>query len=261
VALAAALAQPGGGGLRLCYQPIVDATSEALVAIEALVRWDRPGHGLLAPDSFIPIAEASALIIGLDCWVLDEAARQLVEWSGDSVLANIPLSVNISGRHLLSRRLPGHISSVLARTGIDPRRLTVEITETVVLEDLVVAADELEAVRALGVKVAIDDFGTGHTSLAHLQQLPIDTIKIDRSFISQLDAKRGRALVRMVTGFGRSMDITVVAEGVETSAELSVLQAMGADQVQGYLLSRPLEPEALVVWATQAALTRTSSSA
>jgi diguanylate cyclase (GGDEF)-like protein len=260
-ALGAALALPDGGGLSLSYQPILDAATEALFGVEALVRWDRPGHGMLPPDAFIPIAESTDLIVELDCWVLDEVARQLLLWDENPVLAGIPVSVNISGRHLLSRRLPAHISSVLARTGIAPERMTVEITETVVLDDLLAAADELEAVRALGVKVAIDDFGTGYTSLAQLQQLPIDTIKIDRSFVSQLDAKRGRALVRMVTVFGRSMDITVVAEGVETAAELSALQGMGADHVQGFLLSRPLRPDALATWATHVARTRRSSIA
>ncbi|MDX6198687.1 MAG: hypothetical protein QOJ79_1838 [Actinomycetota bacterium] len=260
-ALAAALTQAHGGGLRLNYQPIVDAATERLVGLEALVRWDRTGHGILPPDAFIPIAESTDLIVELDCWVLDEVVRQLVVWGEDPVLADIPVSVNISGRHLLSRTLPTHISSALARTGVEPGRIMVEITETVVLDDLLAAADELEAVRALGVKVAIDDFGTGHTSLAHLQQLPIDTIKIDRSFVSQLDAKRGRALVRMVTVFGRSMDITVVAEGVETSAELSTLQGMGADHVQGYLLSRPLGADAVATWAAHVAGTPRSSIA
>jgi diguanylate cyclase (GGDEF)-like protein len=260
-ALAAALVAPDSGGLRLCYQPIVEAATEALVGLEALVRWDRPGHGLLSPDAFIPIAETSDLIIDLDCWVLEQAVRQLAVWDTDPAFAGIPVSINVSGRHLLSRRLPGHLSSVLTRTGTLPHRLTVEITETVLLQDLFAAADELQAVRALGIKVAIDDFGTGYTSLAHLQQLPIDTIKIDRSFVSQLDAKRGRALVRMVTVFGKSMDINVIAEGVETDEELAILQAIGADQVQGYLLSRPLDPQALGIWATHTALTRTSSSA
>jgi diguanylate cyclase (GGDEF)-like protein len=260
VALAGALEDPAGG-LRLNYQPIVDAASRRLVAVEALMRWDRPGHGWLPPDAFIPVAEASALIIDVDCWVLDRAAAQLVAWSEVPALADIPVSVNISGRHLLSGQLVGHIIDVLDRTGVDPHRLSIEITETVLLEDLVVAASELHAVRALGVKVAIDDFGTGYTSLAHLQQLPMDAIKIDRSFISQLDAQRGRALVRMVTVFGRSMDITVVAEGVETAAELATLQSMGADRLQGYLLSRPLEPDAMSAWATQSALARTSSIA
>ncbi|MEA3077288.1 MAG: hypothetical protein QOF60_2196 [Actinomycetota bacterium] len=247
-ALTTALADPSGGGLRLHYQPVLDAASAKLVGVEALIRWDRPGHGLLPPDSFIPVAEASALIVELDRWVLDEATRQLVEWSAVPELAGVPVAVNISGRHLLSRTLADHIGDALDRSGVHPSRLTIEITETVLLADLVVAASELDLVRALGVHVAIDDFGTGYTSLAHLQQLPIDTIKIDRCFISQLNARRGNALVRLVTDLGHAIDINIVAEGVETRQELAALQAMGADHIQGYLLSRPLEPAALVLW-------------
>jgi diguanylate cyclase (GGDEF)-like protein len=248
-ALSIALADPSGGGLELHYQPVLEAGSGVLVGVEALVRWDRPGHGLQQPDSFIPVAEATALIIDLDCWVLNEATRQLVAWSTIAELAEIPVAVNISGRHLLSRQLPDHIREVLDRSGIAARRLSVEITETVFLSDLVGAAAELDAVRALGVKVAIDDFGTGYTSLAHLQQLPIDTLKIDRSFISQLDAQRGSSLVRMVTDLGHAIGINIVAEGVETDGELSALKAIGADHVQGWLLCKPLEPAALSAWA------------
>jgi diguanylate cyclase (GGDEF)-like protein len=248
-ALTAALSDSSGGGLQLHYQPVLDAASGRMVGAEALIRWDRPGHGRLAPDAFIPIAEATALIIDLDRWVLAEATRQLVEWSEIAELAEVPVSINISGRHLLSGLLSGHIRAALDETGIDPSRLSVEITETVLLTDLVAAAVELDAVRALGVKVAIDDFGTGYTSLAHLQHLPIDTIKIDRSFISQLNVRRGNSLVRMVTDLGHAIDINIVAEGVETTDELSALQAMGADHLQGYLLSRPLDPEAMATWA------------
>jgi EAL domain-containing protein (putative c-di-GMP-specific phosphodiesterase class I) len=250
-ALTAALAHPVGGELRLHYQPVLEAKSGVLVGTEALIRWDRPGHGLILPDAFIPIAEATALIIDLDCWVLNEAARQLVAWSAVPALAEVPVAVNISGRHLLSRQLPDHLRSVLEHTGIDPKRLSIEITETVLLADLAAAAAELDMVRALGITVAIDDFGTGYTSLAHLQQLPIDTIKIDRSFISQLNMRRGSSLVRMVTDLGHAIDLNIVAEGVETAEEMDVLQAMGADQLQGYLLSRPLEPAAMGAWAQQ----------
>jgi diguanylate cyclase (GGDEF)-like protein len=261
-ALTAALADPAGGGLKLQYQPVLDAASGALVSVEALIRWDRPGHGLLDPDSFIPIAEATALIIDLDCWVLNEATRQLVAWSADVELAEVPVAVNISGRHLLSSQLPDHMRAALDQTGVDPHRLTIEITETVLINDLVVAAAELDAVRALGVKVAIDDFGTGYTSLAHLQQLPIDTIKIDRSFVSQLNGRRGSSLVRMVTDLGHAIDINIVAEGVETNEEMTALQAMGADHLQGFLLSRPLEPAALATWihGRAAATGQTSAS-
>jgi diguanylate cyclase (GGDEF)-like protein len=252
-ALSASLADPVGGGLQLLYQPVVAADSGVLLGVEALIRWNRPGHGVQHPDSFIPIAEATALIIDLDCWVLNEATRQLVAWSDVAELAEIPVAVNISGRHLLSRQLPTHIRDVLARTGIAARRLTIEITETVFLADLVSAAAELDAVRALGIKVAIDDFGTGYTSLAHLQRLPIDTLKIDRSFIRQLSAKRGNSLVRMVTDLAHAIDVDIVAEGVETRGELTALQAIGADCVQGYLVSQALDPSALSIWARQRA--------
>jgi EAL domain-containing protein (putative c-di-GMP-specific phosphodiesterase class I) len=181
--------------------------------------------------------------------VLSEAVRQLAVWSTVSELADIPMSVNISGRHLLSHQLSGNVRAVLEASGVDPSRLSIEITETVLLNDLIDAAAELDAVRALGVRVALDDFGTGFTSLAHLQRLPIDTIKIDRSFVSQLNHEQGTSLVRMVTDLGHAIDVNVVAEGVETPEEMHALQDMGADQLQGFLLSRPLPPDALLAWA------------
>jgi diguanylate cyclase (GGDEF)-like protein len=250
-ALAEAIAAPGGGGLVLHYQPVLDVATRCVVGVEALVRWIRPGHGFLPPDAFIPIAEATSLIIDLDRWVLGEAVRRLVDWSDDPELARLPIAVNISGRHVCSGHLPGFLAELLGATGIDPRRLTIEITETVLLDDLERAATELDAVRALGIHVALDDFGTGYTSLAHLQHLSIDSIKIDRSFISQLSSRRGQALVRMVTDLGHAIDRIVLAEGVETDDELTVLGGIGVDQVQGYLLARPLDLAALVEWMRQ----------
>lgn len=248
-ALTVALADPTGGGLQLHYQPVLNTATRALVGVEALIRWDRPGHGLLSPDSFIPIAEATALIVDVDRWVLGEAVRQLVAWSTDALLPRLPVSVNISGRHLLSRQLPEHIRAVLDDAGLETDRLNIEITETVLLTDLVSAGSELDAVRALGINVAIDDFGTGYTSLAHLQQLPIDTIKIDRSYTREVNRQRGDSLMRMITDLGHALDINVVAEGVETADELERLQRIGVDQVQGFLFSRPLRPDALAIWA------------
>ncbi|HXR54041.1 MAG TPA: EAL domain-containing protein, partial [Acidimicrobiales bacterium] len=247
-ALALALAEPDGGGLLLHFQPILRAGSGAIAGVEALVRWNRPGRGFLPPDAFVPIAESTSLIIELDRWVLAEVGRHLLSWSEDPELAHIPVAVNISGRHLQSGELVRHIASFLEQTGLDPSRLEIEITETVLLDDLVVAAAELDAVRGLGVRVAIDDFGTGYTSLAHLRHLPIDMIKIDRSLVAQLNLRRGSSLVRMVTDLGHAIDLGVIAEGVETDEELSVLRDMGADEVQGYLISGPLDPARLKAW-------------
>ena len=261
LALSAALADPSGGGLSLHYQPILDTAAGTLAGVEALIRWDRPGHGPLAPDRFIPIAESSSLIIAVDRWVIDRVIDQLTAWSSVPELADIPVAVNISGRHLLSGQLPQHLRTALERSGIDAGRLSIELTETVVLDDLVTAAFELQAVRDLGISVAIDDFGTGYTSLAHLQQLPIDSIKIDRSLIGQLDMKRGLALVRMVAVLGHAIDVTVIGEGVETQTELNALQIMGADQLQGFLLSRPMTSDALVPWAREHAILARSETA
>ncbi len=188
------------------------------------------------------------MIIDLDQWVLAEVSRQLLAWSDDPEMAHLPVAVNISGRHLQSGHLTQHLAAMLALTGINPERLTIEITETVLLDDLITSAAELDTVRALGIGVAIDDFGTGYTSLTHLQHLPIDIIKIDRSFVGQLGVKRTRTLVRTVTELGHAINAAIIAEGVETETELQALREIGADQVQGYLLSRPLSASALAEW-------------
>ena len=188
----------GGAGLFLQYQPIIDAPSGELSSVEALVRWHRPGHGRCQPDDFIPAAEASDLIIRLDCWVLATALAQQREWDR-SGLGEIDVAVNISGRHLLSGRLVEHVSQALGASGVEPRRLSLELTETVLLTDLPAVAIEMERLRGLGVRVSIDDFGTGYTSLAHLQHLTVDEIKIDRSYVQQLPGGRDSSLVRMVT--------------------------------------------------------------
>ncbi len=239
----------GGGGLVLFYQPLVD-TSKTLRGVEALIRWERPGQGLLAPDRFVPIAEASELIIELDSWVLATAARQMKAWSTDPHLADLKVSVNISARHVLSRQLPDHLRAVLADTGIDPCQLTIELTETMLIDDLSIVAAELAAVRQLGARIAVDDFGTGYTSLAHLQHLPIDTVKIDRSFITSIDIAKDASLIRMITELAHELGLSTVSEGVETDEQFITLQDLGADQIQGYLIARPMPPNALRQWTT-----------
>lgn len=236
-----------GEGLFLQYQPVIDASSGELTAVEALVRWDRPGHGRTQPNDFIPVAEASDLIIRLDCWVLANALSQLRRWTG-SGLGTMSVAVNISGRHLLSGKLVAHVAEALAVSGIEPWQLVVEVTETVLLTDLPTAAVEAEQLRGLGVRVSIDDFGTGYTSLAHLQHLTVDEIKIDRSFIQQMPGGRDSSLVRMVTELGHHLGVSIVAEGVENEEQLNALRDLGCDLLQGFLIARPLAVEHLVSW-------------
>ena len=237
----------GGAGLFLQYQPIIDAPSGELTSVEALVRWDRPGHGRCQPNDFIPAAEASDLIIRLDCWVLATALSQLREWNR-SGLGKIGMAVNISGRHLLSGSLIEHITEALSASGIEPSRLSLELTETVLLADLPAVGVEMERLRNLGVRVSIDDFGTGYTSVAHLQHLTVDEIKIDRSFVQQLPDGRDSSLVRMVTDLGHHLGVSIVAEGVETHEQLAALREVGCDSLQGFLIARPLTVEHLTAW-------------
>ncbi len=246
-ALAVAL-RPDSDELVLHYQPLTRAETGTVLGVEALVRWNRPGHEQWRPDRFIPIAEASNLIIDLDRWVLSTAVRQLAQWSAVGELTSVYVAVNISGRHLVSGRLVQHLGQILARTGVDPARLLLEITETVLVEDLIVARRELEALHQLGVRIAIDDFGTGYTSLGQLAHLPVDVIKIDRSFITDIHQHPERSLVQMVTELGHQLGVTIVAEGVETDSQLSTLQTLGCDTIQGFLISKPLLPADLAQW-------------
>jgi diguanylate cyclase (GGDEF)-like protein len=220
-------------------QELVRARDEQVVSMEALVRWIHPERGLIPPNDFIPVAEESDLIISLDRWVLERAGALLADWAADGSRAGQSLAVNISERHLGHPHLVEHVLGPLRRHGVDPSRLTIEVTETALLEDLAVAARQLGVLRAAGVKVAIDDFGTGYTSLAHLRALPVDILKIDRSFVSNLARDDERTLVRMIVEIGHLFGHEVVAEGVETSQEARELLGLGVDTLQGFHYSRP----------------------
>jgi diguanylate cyclase (GGDEF)-like protein len=250
IALNRALAR-GDDELMLYWQPIVETGSGRPLGVEALIRWNRPGHGLVGPDQFIGIAEASDLIIDLDRWVMQRAIAMLAAWQAQPDLAHLTVAINVSGRHLLNGDVPAHLEAALAGSGVQPDRLTIELTETVLLTDLEGAASQLDAVRALGVRVAVDDFGTGYTSLAHLRYLPMDILKIDRSFVSQLPARRDRDLARMLTDLGHSFGVRIVAEGVETDAQLSTLRQIGCDELQGYLIARPMPSSQLTGWLNE----------
>jgi len=228
------------GQLRVFYQPQVDVTTGAVSAVEALVRWQHPERGLLAPDAFIPAAEATGDVIALDDWVLDAACAQLSAWDAAGV-PPISLAVNVSARRLVTGDLAATVAASLLRAGIAPSRLEIEITETVAVEHDDVAIDAIERVRALGVQVAIDDFGTGHSALSRLQAFPVDRLKIDRSFVSSLTSATARgSIVDAMLAIGQSLGLRVVAEGVETSDHLLALRSLGCPTAQGYLISRPL---------------------
>jgi diguanylate cyclase (GGDEF)-like protein/PAS domain S-box-containing protein len=239
------------GEFQLYYQPVIALATDTVIGFEALIRWNRPGHGLIAPDSFIPAAEASTLICDLGRWALREAACQLATWSRQGLDADeeLRVAVNVSGRHVASPTVAADVAAALALAGITPRRLGVELTETALVDD-VLADTHLAQVRALGVTVAIDDFGTGYTSVGQLPHLPADTLKIDRSFVASTDP-RHRALVKLMIGAAHAFDLGVVAEGVEDTDTLQGLRDLGCDAVQGYLMARPMPAEQAASWLTE----------
>ena len=230
----------GGDELELHYQPVICGSTQQLQGVEALVRWNRPDIGRVAPDDFIPVAELSSLIIDLDRWVLATAIRQGSEWQKIPGLQNLEIAINVSGRHLLSGQLCEHVDAALLGSGLPRQTLILEITETVLITDLASVAVHLKKIRDKGVKIAIDDFGTGFTSLAALRSLPMDIIKIDRSFVNNIEEAASRSVVSMVTRLGHELQVSITAEGVETAAQLAILNELGADELQGYLISRPL---------------------
>jgi diguanylate cyclase (GGDEF)-like protein len=233
------------GEFEMYYQPVVEVETGVRHGYEALIRWQRPGLGLVPPDEFIPVAERSSLISDIGRWVLGEATRQLAEWTAQAVATGgvrPTMAVNISGRHLASPRVLDDVRWALEQSGVDPTSLVVELTETVLVSDGAVT-DHLKAIRALGVRIAIDDFGTGYTSIGQLQRLPIDILKIDRSFIHE-DFAGNEELVRLIVSTAHVFDLEVVAEGVEEVGQLEGLSQLNCDLAQGYLFSRPAPPAA-----------------
>ena len=227
------------GELVLHYQPIVRLDGREPISMEALVRWQRPGHGLIAPDAFIPIAEESNLITALDCWVVQEACREAASWSDQS----LSVSVNLSARDLLRDDIVNAMSVALQKTGLAPRRLVMELTETTLMSDSSTIVNNITRIHALGVQLAIDDFGTGYSSLSYLRRLPARTVKIDRSFVSIMDSDAAaRAIVKAVVDMAHALDLDIVAEGVEREAQAELLLSLGCDAAQGYLFARPQPP-------------------
>ncbi|HEX6703414.1 MAG TPA: EAL domain-containing protein [Albitalea sp.] len=233
--------------LRLLYQPIVDLAQQRMVGVEALLRWMHPEFGLVSPAEFISLAERSGLIVELGQWVLDTACRQVKAWADAGHVPPV-VAINVSARQI-RRGLRGQVDAALAASGADPRCIEVEITEHSMVEDIESNVAQLAALRELGVQVAVDDFGTGLSSLAYLKRLPINKLKLDRTFVKDLpDDADDAAIARAVVSMARSLGLKVVAEGVETEAQRDFLMSLGCDCAQGYLYSVPVEASVIEDW-------------
>lgn len=239
------------GEFELHYQPVIHLGTGNAVGFEALMRWNRPGHGLVPPDDFIPIAEASDLICDLGRWALREAASQLAAWTRHELNPDggLTMAVNASGRHVSSPTIVTDVQAALTATGIAPGQLQIELTETA-LVDNDRADKHLCQVRALGVTVAIDDFGTGYTSVGQLPHLlSVDVLKIDRSFVASTDPRQ-RGLVTLMIEAAHTFDLQVIAEGIEDTHTLNFLRDLGCDQAQGYLMGKPMPAHLIPAWLT-----------
>jgi diguanylate cyclase (GGDEF)-like protein len=231
------------GEFRLHYQPIMSLQSGRLIAFEALVRWEHPRRGLLAPHDFLGLAEETGLILPVGRWVLREGCRQMRAWRHQVPTAELPrMSLNLSGRQLAEGDLIEEVDGTLRGAGLAGHEVDLEVTENVIMQDTDSTRGCLAGLRALELGVSIDDFGTGHSSLSHLDRLPVDTLKIDRSFLAGGHGRPHKTeIIRTIVALGHDLGLEVVAEGIETPAQLAELREMGCDHGQGYLFSRPVD--------------------
>jgi diguanylate cyclase (GGDEF)-like protein/PAS domain S-box-containing protein len=227
------------GELRLHFQPRYRISDGQMVGAEALVRWQHPERGLIPPDTFIPIAEESGLILSLSDWVINTACRCAARWP-----EHLFVSVNLSPSEFKRGNLIERVQKALHHSGIAPARVELEITENVMLEDAPGALELMRTLKRLGVRIAMDDFGTGYSSLSYLRSFPFDGLKIDRSFLNNLVESDDESIIQAIVGLGRALSLTVTAEGIETAEHLRLLQAVSCDEGQGFLLSRPLDTDA-----------------
>ena len=235
---------------QLYYQPLISLKTGRITELEALLRWHHPERGIVPPLDFIPVAEETGLIVPIGSWVLKEACRQMCEWqrefpqtAGEQPLA---LSVNLSVKQFAQRGFVEHVAEIVRASGLDPRSLKLEITESFVIDDTLGTRGMLNELRQLGVQIYLDDFGTGYSSLAYLHTLPLDAIKIDRSFVTGMESGPTQLqLVHTVRALAHNIGVVAVAEGVETEAQLRTLRALGCESAQGYLFSRPVAADAI----------------
>jgi diguanylate cyclase (GGDEF)-like protein len=228
----------------LVYQPMLDLENEQVVGVEALLRWCHPVSGVIPPDAFIPMAEDTGLIVPIGRWVLEQACAQAAKWHAQGFRLNV--SVNVSARQLERPEFVEEVRSILSDSGLDPATLTLEITETVLMRKPDATAELLVALKALGLRIAVDDFGTGYSSLAYLRQFPVDSLKIDRTFITGLAlSSEAHALTHTLIQLGKALGLQTLAEGVEQHSQVTELQREGCDLAQGFLFARPLTADML----------------
>jgi EAL domain-containing protein (putative c-di-GMP-specific phosphodiesterase class I) len=233
----------------LYYQPRMNIHSGEIVALEALLRWNHPEKGILLPADFIPIAEESGLIIPIGEWIFKEACGQIKHWQQTDFFTRIAVSLNISGRQFRQESLVQSIERILGDFSLNPRCLELELTESVIMDNVEITSGMLKKLKSMGVMLAMDDFGTGYSSFNYLKQFPLDIIKIDRSFIQDVnDRPEDAAIVQAMIAMSHSLKLTVVAEGVETEQQMAFLREHGCDEMQGYLLSRPSPSEDILAF-------------
>ncbi len=236
------------GEFALVYQPIMNLETNHIAGVEALVRWNHPRRGLVGPTDFIPVAEETGLIVPLGRWVLEQACWQAKTWQ-NGTFERLTMSVNVSARQIQEPAFVQEVADVLAATGLAPERLTLELTESVLMQDVDAIAMTLDALKGLGIRLAIDDFGTGFSSLSYLRRFPIDELKIDRSFVATMNTGPDEsALVRSILKLGETLHLETVAEGIEQADQLAELRTLGAALGQGYYFAMPLTPEDLSVF-------------
>lgn len=234
--------------LALHYQPQIDLKSGRVIGVEALLRWQHPELGFISPAKFIPIAEQSGLIAQIGTWVLQEACRQNKIWQ-ENGLPPFTVAINISVRQFSLSNIASEVKQALASTGLLAKHLEVEITESLLAQDMEATLAMLQELSTIGVQIAVDDFGTGYSSLAYLKRFPLDKLKLDQSFVHDLEENPDdRAIASGVVNLGQSLGLGVIAEGVETEGQLAILQQLGCDEIQGYLFSRPLPADELADW-------------
>jgi EAL domain-containing protein (putative c-di-GMP-specific phosphodiesterase class I) len=230
----------------LHYQPKIDIATGMVTGVEALIRWTHPTLGSISPGQFIPVAESCGLIAPIGDWVLREACAQAQAWA-KAGLPMLTVAVNVSAMQFRNETFLDDLRAILSETGLDPRYLELELTEGALMKQAELTASMLSTLRESGVRVAVDDFGTGYSSLSYLRKFPLDAIKIDQSFVGQITTVPDETvIVRAIISMGRSLNLRVIAEGVETQEQLDFLKAHRCDEAQGYFFSRPVPPQELV---------------